>query len=103
MCAKPLAKTKLNAGGKGVEDLASTRNSRFLAWEHLVGKQWSAEAAAEFYKGPIAEKLKPVFPKPTAFTVLEDNAPSGFKTKRGQEAMGEASISTTDIPKRPLG
>ena len=82
---------------------ASIRNGRFLVWENFAGKQWSAEAAAEFYKGPIAKKLKPVFPKPTTFTVLDDNAPSGVKKKRGQEAMGEANISTADIPKRPLG
>ena len=97
---KPLTKTKFNTGAKGVKVLAGVGNGRVLVWEYLDGKQWSAETAAEFYKGPIAKKLKAVFPERTRFTVLEDNDPSGFKTKRGQEAKDEAKISTFDIPKR---
>lgn len=97
---KPLTKTKFNTGAKGVKVLAGVGNGRVLLWEYLDGKQWSAKTAADFYKGPIAKKLRAVFPGRAAFKVLEDNDPSGFKTKLGQKAKDEAKISSFDIPKR---
>ena len=97
---KPLTKTKFNTGAKGVQVLAGVGNGRVLLWEYLDGKQWSAKTASEVYKGPIAKKLKSVFPRRAKFLVLEDNDPSGFKSKLGQEAKNEAKISTLDIPKR---
>ena len=33
--------------------------------------------------------------------MLEDNDPSGFKSKRGEDAKAEANICSFDIPKRP--
>ena len=91
---------KFNTGAKGVKVLAGVGNGRVLLWEYLDGKQWSAKTAADFYKGPIAKKLQAVFPGRAAFKVLEDNDPSGFKTKLGQKAKDEANISSFDIPKR---
>ena len=41
-----------------------------------------------------------VFPERTAFTVLEDNDPCGFKSKLGREAKRKSHISSFDIPKR---
>ena len=69
-------------------------------WRRKRGKQWSAKTAAELYTGPIAKKLNAVFPTRTKFTVLEDNDPSGFKTKLGQDAKRTAKVTTFDIPKR---
>ena len=42
----------------------------------------------------------PRFPHRARFTVLEDNDPSGFKSKRGKAAKAASKISTFDIPKR---
>ena len=97
---KPLTKTKFNTGAKGVKVLAGVGNGRVLLWEYLDGQQWSAKTAADFYKGPIAKKLRAVFPVHATFKVLEDNDPSGFKTKLGLKAKAEAKISSFDIPKR---
>ena len=97
---KPLTKTKFNTGAKGVKVLGGAGKGRVLLWEYLDGKQWNAKTAAELYTGAIAKKLKAAFPGRTKFSVLEDNDPSGFKSKRGLEAKAEAGISTFHIPKR---
>lgn len=97
---KPPTKTKFNTGAKGVKVLAGIGKGRVLLWEYLDGGRWSGQTAAEFYKGPIAKKLKAAFPARSKYVVLEDNDPSGFKSKRGLEAKREAKITTFDIPKR---
>ena len=97
---KPLTKTKFNTGAKGVQVLAGVGNGRVLLWEYLDGKQWGAKSAAELYMGPIAKKLNEVFPSRAKSSVLEDNDPSGFKSKLGQGAKRGATITTFEIPKR---
>ena len=98
---KPLTKTKFNTGAKSVKVLAGVGNGRVLLWEYLKdGVPWSAKAAEEFYLGPISSTLRAEFPDRARFTVLEDNDPSGFKSKRGQAAKQAAKITTFEIPKR---
>ena len=98
---KPVAKTKFNTGAWRVKVLVGVGNGRALLWAYLRdGKTWGVAAVEEFCLGGICSTLQAEFPKRTRLRVLEDNAPSGFGTKRGQAAKDSAEISTFDFPKQ---
>ena len=63
-------------------------------------KRWSAKTATDMYSGPLAKALRKAYPSRRKFTVLEDNDPSGFKTKAAEKAKKAAGIKPFVIPKR---
>ena len=42
------------------------------------------------YKGPVAVALRKAFPNKRKWTVLEDNDPAGFKSRKGMAAKGSS-------------
>ena len=52
------------------------------------------------YRGPILEALQREYPGRKTFRLLEDNDPSGFKTRRTIAAKAELGIEVFEIPKR---
>jgi len=96
---KPVAKTKYNPGAPGAKVLAGVGNGKVLLWEYLDGP-WGSEAAAAAYRGPIKKALVAEFPGRRAFTLLEDNDPSGFKSFLARTEKKEQRINVFEIPKR---
>ena len=58
------------------------------------------QVAADLYSGPIRRALKKAHPGARAWRVLEDNDPTGFKSKTGEAAKKESGIEVFRIPKR---
>ena len=97
---KPVTKTKFNTGAKGIKVLAGVGNGKVLLWEYLDGQRWGGKVAADMYSNPMLKKLTKTFPERKTYNVLEDNDPSGFKTKTGRAAKKAAGITAFEIPKR---
>jgi len=91
---------KYNTGARGVMVLAGVGKGKVLLWEYLHKKRWNAKTAAEMYEGPMAKALRKAYPRRRSFKVLEDNDPSGFKTKKATVSKKRAKISSFDLPKR---
>jgi hypothetical protein len=64
------------------------------------GKKWCSQVAADMYAGPIRKALQREFPGRRSWTVLEDNDPSGFRSRAGLAAKEAAKIVSFEIPKR---
>jgi hypothetical protein len=64
------------------------------------GKKWCAQVAADMYKGPMKKALEREFPGRMSWTVLEDNDPSGFRSRAGLAAKKASKIVSFEIPKR---
>ena len=80
--------------------LAGVGNGKVMVWHYLDGKNWGGAVAAESYRGPIATALRKEYPNRKSWTVLEDNDPSGFRSKAGLSAKEDMGISAFQIPKR---
>ena len=50
------------------------------------------------YEGAMQKALKKAYPGQTRFRVLEDNDPTGFKSRKGVEAKKRAGITPFEIP-----
>ena len=55
--------------------------------------------AERIYKAPMKRALQNEYPNRTRFTVLEDNDPAGYRSKKGMQAKTEAKIDVFAIPK----
>jgi hypothetical protein len=97
---KPKASIKFPA--KGVVVMAGVIKGRIRMWEYCDGN-WNGEKAAAMYKGPLLKAMKRAYPERSStshWTVLEDNDPSGYKSRKALTAKSEAHISTLDLPRR---
>ena len=90
---------KYNPGPKSIRIAAGVGNGRVLLWTEIKGR-WNGQAAADFYKGPMLQVLKRTWPRRRSFLVLEDNDPSGFKSRKGVAAKLQAKVQILEIPKR---
>ena len=52
------------------------------------------------YKGAILKALQQEYPHRRRFTILEDNDPTGFKSKKAVKAKEEENLDVLEIPKR---
>ena len=79
--------------GKGVMVAVALSSERVLMCHVITGK-WNAGEAADMYRnalGPAGRKK---------FLIVEDNDPSGYKSKAAVEAKSEVGISPMPFPKR---
>ena len=97
---RPSKRLRWNPGPRGVHVLAGVGNGQVLLWEYIDGRRWSGSVAAEMYKGPVAKCLQKAHPDRTTWTILEDNDPTGFRSKAGMKAKLEAGLKVFQIPKR---
>ena len=95
---KPNPRLKYNTGAKGVHVLAGVGSGKILLWEYIEGR-WNAAEAERIYKGPMKRALQKEYPDRTRFTVLEDNDPTGYRSKKGMQGKREAKIDVFAIPK----
>ncbi len=88
-----------NPCGKSLVVAAGVGKGRVLMW-HVLKKKWSGAEAADMYTGPMSKALKKAYPLRAVFKTLEDNDPTGYRSKKGLAAKKEASISEFRIPPR---
>ena len=90
---------KQNTGARSARIAGGVGKGRLRLW-HEVGKKWNATRAAELYLGPVRTALRRASPRKRKFLMLEDNDPTGFKSKVGIHAKVAAGITILEIPKR---
>ena len=52
------------------------------------------------FKGPVKDCLQNAYPGRSKFTLLEDNDPTGFRSRAGVHAKEEAGFKVLQIPRR---
>ena len=62
---------------------------RMAVW-HAHDSKWSGDAAAALYRGPVIRALRKAYPKKRKRCLLEDNDPTGYRSRKGLEAKAEA-------------
>lgn len=90
---------RYNPGAKSVKVCAGVALDRVRMW-HVIEKRWSGRTAAAVYQGPLLAALKRTWPGKRSFSVLEDNDPTGFKSRFGERAKKASRIKAFQIPKR---
>jgi transposase len=106
---KPKAGLKYNTGKKTACIMGGIGGGKVIMWEENSGP-WDKHAAAAMYNGVLKRGLKAKYPaiakkmkkkkKGAAFTILEDNDPTGYKSAEGKKAKKAAGIEVLSIPKR---
>ena len=90
---------KYNPGVPSALIAAGVGGGKVRLWTEIKGK-WCGKAAATLYEGPLHKALRKAYPKKRAFSVLEDNDPSGFKSSAGIAAKQRKRIEVFAIPPR---
>ena len=96
---KPSAKQHLSLGAKGILKAGGIGGGQVLVW-HTINGSWSGSEAAHLYTDVVKPALRKRYPRTKRFSVLEDNDPTGNKSKKGLEAKRCARIEVFRIPKR---
>lgn len=97
-CTKPSRrKNRMNTGGT-VNVCAGVGGGRILLW-HYLPQRWNSSAAAALYRGPILRALKKQHGEKRKYKVIEDNDPTGFKSKAACDAKKEAKIEAMQFPR----
>lgn len=97
---RPRKDQKTNTGSRGIMVLAGVGKGKMLLFEFLDKKRWNSKTAVSMYTGPVVKSLRKAYPRRKRFSVLEDNDPSGFKTKGAERAKKAVGIKPFVIPKR---
>ena len=97
---KPSKQVKHNSGNGSVLVMAGVCRGRVAMWHYVAGGKWSGKAAADMYNGPLRTALAKTWPARKSWDVLEDNDPTGFKSRRGHAAKAAAGITPFVIPCR---
>ena len=90
---------RYNTGVRSVKIAGGVGKGRLRVW-HDVGKKWNGKVASDVYCGPLRAALKRCSPRKRQYALIEDNDPSGFKSKRGEAAKRAAKIQVLCLPKR---
>ena len=65
----------------------------------LLPRRWNAEAAARVYQGPIFRTLRRNRGKKKTYKVIEDNDPTGFKSRKACDAKAKLGIMVEQFPR----
>ena len=68
-------------------------------WHFLPKGKWNGSVAAETYRGPVHRALKTYRGQKRKYVVLEDNDPTGYKSRAAEEAKAELGICAMEYPK----
>ncbi len=96
---KPKKTLKVSFSHGSIQIAAAICAEKVLMW-HKVEGPWNAEAATHMYRRVLAPALRAQRPGKRQFLILEDNDPSGYKSKRAIEAKRAEGIKIMDFPKR---
>ncbi|CAK0825254.1 unnamed protein product [Prorocentrum cordatum] len=99
---KPFTKPKgnrnrVNPGAK-VHVAAAIVNNKVRVW-HYLPTLWCADAACDFYAGVLAPALRRCRKGRRAFRILEDNDPTGYKSKKAVDCKRGLKITPLKFPK----
>ena len=98
-CKKPNArKNRVNPGGS-VTVCAGIIDGKLRLWHHLEKGKWNGSVAASMYRGPLLKALQKHRGVKAKYLILEDNDPSGFKSRKGEVAKKEVGIRAMPFPK----
>ena len=97
---KPKGALNYNTGAKNVLIAGGVGQGRVLLWHQVANSRWNGKAAAEMYQTSLLKSLQKNNPSKRRFCILEDNDPSGFKSKRGVAAKEAAKLDVLEIPRR---
>jgi transposase len=95
---KPRKNLKQNFG-KGVL-LAVAISGKKVLMCHEVKGRWNAAAACSMYQKELQPSLKAASPSKRSFRVLEDNDPTGYKSRAAIDAKADLNLKVLEIPKR---
>ena len=90
---------RFNPGCKAVRIAGGVGNGKLMLW-HDYGSRWSGSKAAQLYKGPVVKGLTGEWPRKRSFQVLEDNDPTGYKSKLAIAAKQKCRLRVLALPKR---
>ena len=88
-----------NPGVRSARVAAGMGAGRVRLWEEVKGS-WTGQAAAKLYKGALLHAVQRGWPGKRRFSVLEDNDPTGFKSRAGIQAKHDAKLTVFAIPPR---
>ena len=88
---KPSKALKQNTGARSVMIACAVGSGRVLMWHEVKGA-WNGDAAAAMYAGPLSTSLKKSAPRKRAWDVMEDNDPSGYKSRKAVAAKETAMM-----------
>ena len=88
---------RINPGGS-VMVCAGIIKCRVAVW-HYVNKRWNGEAAASTYRDVLAPKLQTKVGPKRKYRVLEDNDPTGYKSRKATEQKVESRIHAMQYPR----
>ena len=95
---KPNArKNRMNPGGV-LNVCAGIIDCKVRLW-HYLPTTWNGQVAADAYRGPIRRALVKHRGDKARYIVLEDNDPTGYKSKKAVEAKEELGIHAMEFPK----
>ena len=83
--------------GPHVNVCAAIIGGRVRVWHYLPGR-WNGAAAAALYKDVIAKALKRYRGEKRRYSLLEDNDPTGFKSKVGISTKASLNIQPLAFP-----
>ena len=81
---------RYNPGARPMKIAGGVGKGRVRLW-HDIGRKWNAHVAADLYLGPVRAALKRASPRQRKFLLLEDNDPTGFKSKLGMAASAPSA------------
>ena len=89
---------------KGVQVTAAVVAGKIRMWRYIGGASWCATEAAAMYKD-MEKTLNKANPPKAAqprhlWTILEDNDPTGYKSRAGCNAKSACKMTTLDLPRR---
>ena len=96
---KPKRNLKYNTGAKSACVAAAISAEKVIMWKVIEGP-WNGAAAASMYKDTLAPALRRQKPDRRRFRILEDNDPSGYKSRVGIAAKVAAKIDVVALPPR---
>ena len=66
-------------------------------WEYL-DKKWNADAAVKRYQGAVMSTLRKERGVKRRYKVLEDNDPTGYKSRKAMDAKAALGITAVPMP-----
>lgn len=90
---------KYNTGVRALKIAGAVGKGRLRLWTD-IGRKWNGKKAAELYLNQVRAALRKASPTKRSFLMLEDNDPTGFKSKLAEKAKTATKIKIFEIPKR---
>ena len=89
-------KNRINPGGK-VSVCAVIINHKVRVW-HYLQSRWCGEAACDVYKDVLYPALRQYRGRKSAYRIVEDNDPTGYKSKAAVECKRALGIKPIRFP-----